>query len=117
MLWHRPGDQFTLENLRESIDQLKKLGSIRDILAHLPIAAELPGLDNKEPEMRAIQGIIDSMTPDERQGQDKIDTSRRRRIANGSGTHALEVWHLLEQFHAAKPLIEQMARANWEWLP
>src|SRR5207253_3176062 len=79
------------------------------ILAHLPGGLELPGLDQSDEEIRRLQGIIDSMTAEERRNPDKIDPSRRRRIAEGSGSEPHDVNQLLKQFHAMKPVMKQLA--------
>jgi signal recognition particle subunit SRP54 len=101
--------EFTLQDFRSSLDQMKKLGSMKEILAHLPGGLELPGLDSSEEEIHRLQGIIDAMTPDERRNPDKIDPSRRRRIAQGAGTEPSDVNHLLKQFQTMRPIMKQMA--------
>jgi signal recognition particle subunit SRP54 len=104
--------EFTLDDFRASMDQMKKLGSMRDILSHLPGGmADLPGLElsGGDQEVRQLQGIIDSMTPEERRNPDRIDASRRRRIAAGSGTEPHDVNSLLKQFSTVRPLMKQMA--------
>ncbi len=101
--------EFTLDDFRASMGQMKKLGSVKDLMQHLPGMSEMPGLDGSEEEMVRLQGIIDSMTPDERRNPDKIDMSRRRRIATGSGTEPSDVNKLIKQFDQIKPLMKQMA--------
>lgn len=100
--------EFTLDDFRKSMEQMKKLGSMKEILSHLPGGAELPGMDESEEDMQRLQGIVDSMTAEERRHPDRIDPSRRRRIAEGSGTEPSEVNQLLKQFHAVKPMMKQM---------
>jgi len=101
--------EFTLEDFRTQMDKMKQLGSMREILAHLPGASELPDFASSDEEVVRLQGIIDSMTPDERRNPDKIDMSRRRRIAVGSGTEPHEVNQLLKQFSMVRPIMKQMA--------
>jgi signal recognition particle subunit SRP54 len=101
--------EFTLEDFRTQMDKMKQLGSMRDILSHLPGASEIPDFATSDEEVKRLQGIIDSMTPEERRNPDKIDMSRRRRIAVGSGTEPHDVNHLLKQFSMIRPLMKQMA--------
>ena len=69
----------------------------------------MPDLDASDEDMQRLQGIIDSMTPDERRNPDKIDMSRRRRIADGSGTDPADVNKLIKQFDQVRPMMKQMA--------
>jgi signal recognition particle subunit SRP54 len=101
--------QFTLDDFRKSMDQMRRLGSMKEIISHLPGMSELPGLDSSEEDMRRLQGIIDSMTPEERRDPDLIDISRRRRIADGSGTEPAEISQLIKQFNQVRPLMKQVA--------
>src|SRR5262245_22267189 len=101
--------EFTLEDFRMQMDKMKQLGSMREILGHLPGASELPDFAGSDEEVVRLQGIIDSMTPDERRNPDKIDMSRRRRIAAGSGTEPHDVNQLLKQFSMVRPMMKQMA--------
>jgi signal recognition particle subunit SRP54 len=101
--------EFTLEDFRTQMDKMKQLGSMREILSHLPGASEIPDFATSDEEIKRLQGIIDSMTPEERRNPDKIDMSRRRRIAVGSGTEPHEVNQLLKQFGMVRPLMKQMA--------
>lgn len=101
--------EFTLDDFRTQMDKLKQIGSMREILSHLPGASEIPDFAGSDEEVKRLQGIIDSMTPDERRNPDKIDMSRRRRIAVGSGTEPHEVNQLLKQFSMVRPLMKQMA--------
>jgi signal recognition particle subunit SRP54 len=101
--------QFTLDDFRKSMDQMRRLGSMKEIISHLPGMSELPGLDSSEEDMRRLQGIIDSMTPEERRDPDVIDISRRRRIADGSGTEPAEISQLIKQFNQVRPLMKQVA--------
>ena len=101
--------EFTLDDFRKSMEQMKKLGSMKELMSHMPGMSEMPGLDASEEDMQRLQGIIDSMTADERRNPDKIDASRRRRIAEGSGTDPAEISQLIKQFNTVKPMMKQMA--------
>ncbi len=101
--------EFTLDDFRVQMEKMGQLGSMKDILSHLPGAADMPELGTSDEEVIRLKGIIDSMTPDERRNPDRIDMSRRRRIASGSGTEPHEVNQLLKQFSMVKPMMKQMA--------
>jgi signal recognition particle subunit SRP54 len=75
----------------------------------------IPEGEDPEEALKRIQGIIDSMTKEERRNPDIIDISRRRRIAAGSGTEPHEIKQLLQQFEMARTMMRQMAKMSmWE---
>ncbi len=103
---------FTLEDFREQMRQMNKLGSMSKLLEMLPMGK---GIDTKalapaEDDMRRFGAIIDSMTADERRHPQNIDGSRRRRIAAGSGTRVQDVNQLLKQFNSARKLMKKLGR-------
>jgi signal recognition particle subunit SRP54 len=103
---------FTLEDFREQMRQMNKLGSFSKLLEMLPMGK---GLDSKalapaEEDMKRFGAIIDSMTPYERRHPNAIDGSRRRRIAQGSGTRVQDVNQLLKQFNTARKLMKKLGR-------
>lgn len=92
--------KFTLETFRDTMKQVQRIGSMKDILKYLGMGnmvEQLPGVD-PEGEMRKVEGMINSMTPEERKFPEKIDIQRRRRIATGSGTDPADVNRLLKDF-------------------
>ena len=105
---------FTLDDFLEQLKQVRKLGGLGDVLAHLPSAqaaqASEAGVD--EHRLRRMEAIICSMTPAERAQPAVIDGSRRRRIATGSGTTASEVSELLRNFSAARKLMRSARPAG-----
>lgn len=105
--------KFTLVDFKEQMKGIRKMGSIGDIMKMIPgMGGMMPaggGLDGAEDEMRKIEGIIDSMTPRERENPDLIDNSRRRRIAKGSACEPQDVNKLLKQFKDMAGLMQQMA--------
>ena len=107
--------KFTLETFRDTMKQIKRMGSMRDLLKMLPgmgqMADSLDGL-NPDEDLKRIEGIIGSMTPDERHNPDKIDTSRRRRIAAGSGVEPVDVNRLLKDFDRMAGMMQKMANLN-----
>jgi len=94
-------NRFTLEDFRGQLDQIKKMGPIGQLLQMVPGAGQMAGAAQAavdSGEMKRIEAIIDSMTPEERRMPGIIKASRRRRIALGSGTSTAEVNRLLKQF-------------------
>ncbi len=106
-------DAFTLEDFRDQLQSLKKLGSLDSILGMLPGAGKLKGLKNLKPdekELVRIEAIINSMTPGERRNHKIINASRRKRIARGSGTTVADVNRLLKNFVQARKMMKSMSR-------
>ncbi len=103
------GDDFTLEDFRDQIKQIRKLGSLGGLLDMMPKIGPLKELkDTKidEKEINRVVAIIDSMTPKERRNHMLINGSRRRRIAKGSGTSVQEVNNLLKQYAQARKMMK-----------
>lgn len=109
-------DEFTLDDFLAQMQQVKKLGSLENILGMIPgmggLKKQLAGqdidLDGKE--MRRIEAIIRAMTPKERANISIINGSRRKRIAMGSGTHVQDVNKLLKQFAEMKKMMKKMKK-------
>jgi signal recognition particle subunit SRP54 len=94
-------NRFTLEDFRDQLNQIKKMGPIGQLVGMIPGAGQMAGAAQEavdSGQMKRIEAIIDSMTPDERRRPEIIKASRRRRIALGSGTSTAEVNRLLKQF-------------------
>lgn len=105
--------EFTLDDFRKMMGQTKKLGPLNKIMGLIPgmggLANAMQDVDADD-EMRRLQGIIDSMTPDERRNPNKyIDQSRRRRIAAGAGCEPHEVNELVKQFDGMATIMREMA--------
>jgi signal recognition particle subunit SRP54 len=104
--------KFTLDDFRKQMGQIKKLGSMGEIMKMIPGMGKMVdqmGDMNPEDDMRRIEGIINSMTLDERSNPDRIDRSRRHRIANGSGVEASDVNKLLKDFQSMSKLMQDMS--------
>lgn len=104
-------DGFTLEDFREQLRQMKKLGSLEQILGMLPSIGPLKELQKAkidEKQLTRTEAIINSMTPKERRRHQIIDGSRRKRIAKGSGTSVQAVNQLLKQFVQTQKMMKQM---------
>ncbi|MEO0530652.1 MAG: signal recognition particle protein, partial [Planctomycetota bacterium] len=94
------------------MSQIKRLGPLKKVMGMIPgMGSMLGDLDclDAEGDLRRLQGIIHSMTPDERRKPKIIDQSRRRRIAKGSGVEPHEVNELVKQFDAIAPMMTAMA--------
>jgi signal recognition particle subunit SRP54 len=103
------GDDFTLEDFRDQIKQIRKLGSLGGLLDMMPQIGPLKELKNAkvdEKEIGRIVAIIDSMTPKERRNHMLVNGSRRRRIAKGSGTSVQDVNNLLKQYAQARKMMK-----------
>lgn len=102
--------EFTLEDFREQMRQIRKMGPLDQVLSLLPGAGALKGVDTEagEREMRRSAAIIDSMTLPERRDPSLLNGSRRKRIARGSGTAVEDVNRLLKQFVQARKLMKTL---------
>jgi signal recognition particle subunit SRP54 len=99
---------YTLVDFRTGMEQLKKLGSLKQVML-------IPGMGKSEDpdqDLQQIEGIIDSMTPQERENPELIDVNRCHRIAAGSGMCSTDVKRLLKEFSAMARMMEQMGRRN-----
>jgi len=105
-------NEFTLEDFRDQLRQLKKLGPLESVLSMMPQVGMLKELKNvkvDEKEITRVVAIIDSMTPNERANHMIINGSRRRRIAKGSGTSVQEVNQLLKQYTEARKMMKSLS--------
>jgi signal recognition particle subunit SRP54 len=100
--------EFTLADFRDQMRQMRKLGSLDQVLAMLPGFAQMKSVDVDagEREMKRSAAIIDSMTPQERRAPELINGSRRKRIAKGSGTSVEDVNRLLKQFAQTRKMMK-----------
>ncbi len=107
--------KFDLEDFRKQIQMVKRMGPLREIMGHLPfIGSKLDQLDFDESQVNKVEAIINSMTPRERERPEIINSSRRVRIAEGSGTDPVMVNQLLKQFKQMKKVMRKMSRGNVE---
>jgi signal recognition particle subunit SRP54 len=106
---------FTLDDFRKQFEQIKQMG-MKDVLSRMPgMEGMIPDGEDPEESIGRIQGMIDSMTKEERRNPDIIDLSRRRRIAEGSGTEPHEIKQFINQFDQIRTLMRQMAKMSiWE---
>ena len=104
-------NEFTLEDFRKQLRQLKKMGSLESLLSMLPSVGpfkELQGAKVDPKELVRVEAIINSMTHQERKNHEVINGSRRRRIARGSGSTVQEVNQLLKQYREARRMMRAM---------
>ncbi|MCA9269268.1 MAG: signal recognition particle protein [Planctomycetales bacterium] len=99
--------QFTLEDFRAQMAQIARPGLMQKMLKMMPGMPSMPEVSEKD--LSRLFGVIDAMTPGERQNPTIIDPSRRNRIAKGAGVQTSEVNDLVKQFGAMKQLMESMA--------
>jgi signal recognition particle subunit SRP54 len=102
-------NDFSLEDFRDQIRQLRKLGPLESILSMMPQVGPFKDLKDvkvDEKEITRVVAIIDSMTPRERANHMIINGSRRRRIAKGSGTTVQEVNNLLKQYTQMRKMMK-----------
>jgi len=106
-------DTFTLEDFRDQLRAVKKMGSVADLIGMIPgmkkfaKGNELAGADD---ELKRIEAIINSMTKQERRDHLILNGSRRKRIAIGSGTSVAEVNKFLKQYQQAKKMMKSLSR-------
>jgi signal recognition particle subunit SRP54 len=111
--------QFTLEDFRDQMVQIRKMGSLTDLLKMMPgmgKAKQLKNLQVDEGELVRVEAIINSMTPQERRNHAVINGSRRRRIAKGSGTTVQDVNRLLKNYTQVMKMIKKMNKGGMRGL-
>lgn len=107
-------NKFDLEDFRNQLQQMKKLGSLESIMGMIPgmgkMMKQMEGMQPPEKEMKRVEAIINSMTQKERANHTIINGSRRLRIAKGSGTSVQEVNQLLKRFVEAQKMMQQLQK-------
>jgi len=112
------GDGFSLEDFRDQLRQVRKMGSIQSLVGMLPSVGAFSGLQKAadkvdEKQINRVEAIINSMTGHERNHHEVINGSRRKRIARGSGTSVQEVNNLLRQYAQMKKMFKQMGKPSF----
>ncbi|CUU06614.1 signal recognition particle subunit FFH/SRP54 (srp54) [Candidatus Kryptobacter tengchongensis] len=108
-------NQFTLEDFRDQIREIRRMGPLKEILSMIPgVGSAIRNVDIDEKELVKIEAIINSMTPEERRKPNIINASRKRRIAMGSGTTVQDVNRLLKQFEEMQKLLKQLNRGKFK---
>lgn len=102
-------NQFDFEDFRTQLQQIKKMGNIKDLLGMMPgIGKAVKDIDISDDAFKGVEAIINSMTPYERANPQVIDGNRRKRIAKGSGKDVDEVNQLFKQFDQIRKMMKQM---------
>ncbi len=103
-------DQFNLNDFITQIKQIKKMGNIKELASMIPGAGKaMKNMDIDDDAFKGIESIIQSMTPEEREYPNVMNGTRRKRIANGSGTTIQEVNSLMKQFTETKKMMKMMS--------
>ncbi|MBS3916096.1 MAG: signal recognition particle protein [Sulfuritalea sp.] len=112
----KTGKGFDLNDFKEQIGQMRKMGGLSGLLDKLPAqfaqAAQQAGSQVEEKSVRRLEGIISSMTPQERAKPEIIKASRKRRIASGAGVQVQEVNRLLTQFDQTQKMMKQFSKGG-----
>jgi signal recognition particle subunit SRP54 len=112
------GGGFSLEDFRDQLRQVRKMGSLQSIIGMLPSVGAFAGMQKAadkvdEKQINRVEAIINSMTGYERDHHEVINGSRRKRIARGSGTSVQEVNNLLRQYAQMKKMFKQMGKPSF----
>ncbi|MDR1056803.1 MAG: signal recognition particle protein [Prevotellaceae bacterium] len=106
-------DQFNFNDFYKQIQQIKKMGNLKDLAAMIPgMGKMMKNVEIDDNAFKGIEAIIQSMTPFERENPAVINGSRRKRIATGSGTNIAEVNRLLKQFDDTRKMMKTVANAD-----
>ena len=101
--------KFSLEDFLDQLQQIKKMGGIAGMLKLIPGASQIKDADVDEKQFVRIEAIIQSMTPKERNNPDILNASRRKRIAQGSGTTVQDINKLIKMFEEMRVMMKQMS--------
>jgi signal recognition particle subunit SRP54 len=112
------GDGFSLEDFRDQLRQVKKLGSLQSIMGMMPKIGPFANMQKAadhvdEKQINRVEAIISSMTPYERDHHEVINGSRRKRIARGSGTSVQEINQLLRQYAQMRKMFKMMGKPSF----
>jgi signal recognition particle subunit SRP54 len=112
------GDGFSLEDFRDQLRQVRKMGSLQSLMSMLPSVGAFSGMQKAadkvdEKQINRVEAIINSMTGYERNHHETINGSRRKRIARGSGTSVQEVNNLLRQYAQMRKMFKQMGKPSF----
>lgn len=106
-------NQFNFDDFLSQLQQIKKMGNIKDLIGMLPgMNKALKDIDIDDDSFKPIEAIIRSMTPEEREAPDIINGSRKKRIANGSGTSVQEVNNLIKQFGEMRKMMKKLNKMS-----
>mgnify|MGYP000998931453 CR=1 FL=1 len=102
-------NQFDFNDFYKQIQQIKKMGNLKDLASMIPgVGKAIRDVDIDDNSFKSVEAIIQSMTPKERTNPELLNTSRRQRIAKGSGTNILEVNRLIKQFDQTRKMMKMV---------
>ena len=115
-------NQFTLQDFLEQLQKIRKMGPISQIMGMIPGMSRMQmqndiNQEEVEQRIRRVEAIINSMTPDERAKPGKLNASRKRRIAVGSGVEVRDVNDVIKQFRQMQTVMEQMRKGRFPKIP
>ena len=106
-------DQFNFNDFYKQIQQIKKMGNLKDVAGMIPgVGKALKNVDIEDDAFKSIEAIIQSMTEEEKENPQLLDGSRRKRIAKGSGNDVSEVNKLIKQFSETRKVMKLMSNKN-----
>jgi signal recognition particle subunit SRP54 len=106
-------NKFDFADFKAQLEQIKRMGNLKDLMAMIPgVGKQIKDIDISDDAFKGIEAMINSMTPQERADPDIIDSSRRRRIAKGSGKDISEVNAFMKQFEQMREMMKNMNKMN-----
>jgi len=106
-------NKFDFADFKAQLEQIKRMGNLKDLMGMIPgVGKQIKDIDISDDAFKGIEAMINSMTPKERSDPDIIDSSRRRRIANGSGKDISEVNAFMKQFEQMREMMKNMNKMN-----
>ena len=106
-------NKFDFADFKQQLEQIKKMGNLKDLMGMIPgVGKQIKDIDISDDSFKGIEAMINSMTPKERADPDLIDSSRRKRIAIGSGKDISEVNAFMKQFEQMRDMMKNMNKMN-----
>jgi signal recognition particle subunit SRP54 len=106
-------NKFDFADFKQQLEQIKKMGNLKDLMGMIPgVGKQMKDIDISDDSFKGIEAMINSMTPAERSNPDLIDSSRRKRIAKGSGKDISEVNAFMKQFEQMRDMMKNMNKMN-----
>jgi signal recognition particle subunit SRP54 len=106
-------NKFDFTDFKAQLEQIKRMGNLKDLMAMIPgVGKQIKDIDISDDAFKGIEAMINSMTPQERADPDIIDSSRRRRVAKGSGKDISEVNAFMKQFEQMREMMKNMNKMN-----
>jgi signal recognition particle subunit SRP54 len=106
-------NKFDFGDFKQQLEQIKKMGNLKDLMGMIPgVGKQIKDIDISDDSFKGIEAMINSMTPTERANPDLIDSSRRKRIAKGSGKDISEVNAFMKQFEQMRDMMKNMNKMN-----